>query len=160
MNGQLANWPTGQLANWPPGRHNMTNHMTRHQRSALYGAGIMGAYFLLIFNTHISFQSCNRRSTMGHLHDGVILLPRPECFVKMLSYPNLSPPLWRKRSNWKISLTIEATDSILVLVVKWRHHANGLLTFVVLAGNIFWNGCMHEYICFVPSHGWKEWTKK
>ena len=34
---------------------------------------------------------------MGHLHDGVILLPRPECFVKMLSYPNLSPPLGRKR---------------------------------------------------------------
>ena len=24
----------------------------------------MGAYFLLIFNTHISFQSCNRRSTI------------------------------------------------------------------------------------------------
>ena len=26
--------------------------------------GIMGAYFLLIFNTHISFQSCNCRSTI------------------------------------------------------------------------------------------------
>ena len=38
--------------------------MTHHRRSALYGAGIMGAYFLLIFNTHISFQSCNRRSTI------------------------------------------------------------------------------------------------
>ena len=33
-------------------------------RSVLYGAGIMGDYFLLIFNTHISFQSCNRRSTI------------------------------------------------------------------------------------------------
>ena len=31
---------------------------------ALYGAGIMEDYFLLIFNTHISFQSCNRRSTI------------------------------------------------------------------------------------------------
>ena len=31
-------------------------------RLALYGAGIMGDYLLLIFNTHISFQSCNRRS--------------------------------------------------------------------------------------------------
>ena len=41
-----------------------TNHMTQHRRSALYGAGIMEAYFLLIFNTHISFQSCNRRSTI------------------------------------------------------------------------------------------------
>ena len=37
--------------------------ITRYRRSALYGAGIMGAYFLLIFKTHISFQSCNRRST-------------------------------------------------------------------------------------------------
>ena len=43
---------------------NMTNHMTRHRRSALYVADIMGPYFLLIFNTHISFQSCNRRSTI------------------------------------------------------------------------------------------------
>ena len=27
---------------------------------------------------------------IGHLHDGFILLPRPECFVKMLSYSNFS----------------------------------------------------------------------
>ena len=27
--------------------------MPRHRSSALYGAGIMGAYFLLMFNTHI-----------------------------------------------------------------------------------------------------------
>ena len=51
-----------RTANWP--RLNMTNHMTRHRRSALYGADFMGAYFLLIFSTHISFQSCNRRSTI------------------------------------------------------------------------------------------------
>ena len=38
--------------------------MTRHRRAALYGARIMGTYFLLLFNTHISFQSCNRRSTI------------------------------------------------------------------------------------------------
>jgi len=38
--------------------------MTRHQRSALYVAAIMEDYFLLIFNTHISFQLCNRRSTI------------------------------------------------------------------------------------------------
>jgi len=37
-----------------------TNLMTRHRRSALYGADIMEDYFLLIFNTYISFQSCNR----------------------------------------------------------------------------------------------------
>ena len=41
-----------------------TNHMTQHRRSALYGSGIMEAYFLLILNTHSSFQSCNRRSTI------------------------------------------------------------------------------------------------
>ena len=40
------------------------NYMTRHRRSALYGAGIMEDYLLLIFNTHISFQSCNPRSTI------------------------------------------------------------------------------------------------
>ena len=45
-----------------------TNHMTHHRRSTLYGAGLMGDYiFLLIFNTHISFQSCNRRSAI-HWH--------------------------------------------------------------------------------------------
>lgn len=37
--------------------------MTCHRRSALYGASIMGD-FLLIFNTHISFQLCNRRLTI------------------------------------------------------------------------------------------------
>ena len=47
--------PTGPGLTWQT--------MTRHRRSALYGAGIMGAYLLLIFNTHISFQSCNCSST-------------------------------------------------------------------------------------------------
>ena len=65
-----------RTANWP--RLNMTVHekfrniafhcpftnaqekrrlcrMTRHRRSALYGACIKEDYFLLIFNTHISF---------------------------------------------------------------------------------------------------------
>ena len=42
----------------------LPNLVSCHRRSALYGAGIMRAYFLLIFNTHISFQSCNRRSTI------------------------------------------------------------------------------------------------
>ena len=38
--------------------------MTRHRRSALHGVGIMEDYFLLIFNAHISFQSCNCRSAI------------------------------------------------------------------------------------------------
>ena len=50
---------------------------------------------------------------MSHLRDGNILLPGPECFVKMLFYSNLS---------YK-SLTAEATNSIPVLVVKSHHHA-------------------------------------
>ena len=37
---------------------------------------------------------------------------------------------WEERDNWKIILTIEAIDSILVLVVKWRHHANGLFNII------------------------------
>ena len=37
---------------------------TRHRRSSLYGGSIIEDYFLLIFNTHISFQSCNRCSTI------------------------------------------------------------------------------------------------
>ena len=49
-----------RTANWP--RLNMTNHMTRHRRSAMYGAGKMRAYFICI--THISFQWCNCRSTI------------------------------------------------------------------------------------------------
>ena len=48
--------PTGPGLTWQT--------MTHHRRSALYESGIMGAYSLLIFNTHISFQSCNRRSTI------------------------------------------------------------------------------------------------
>ena len=34
---------------------------------------------------------------MAHLHDGVVLLPRPECAVKMLSYSIMSSLLGIKR---------------------------------------------------------------
>ena len=37
--------------------------------------------------------------------------------------------LGNKETIRKISLTIEATNGILVLEVKWRHHANGLLRY-------------------------------
>ena len=43
-----------QTANWP--RLNVKNHMTRHRRSALYGAGIIAAYFLLIFK--VKLEEC------------------------------------------------------------------------------------------------------
>ena len=48
---------------WPTG-HGLTWQTVWLAIKVLYGAGIMGAYFLLIFNTHISFQSCNCRSTI------------------------------------------------------------------------------------------------
>ena len=31
---------------------------------------------------------------IGYLHDGAILPPRPECFIKMLSYSNICLPSW------------------------------------------------------------------
>ena len=33
------------------------------------------------------FDICHR---INHLHENVVLLPKPECFLKMLSYSNLS----------------------------------------------------------------------
>lgn len=48
---------------------------------------------LKLITSFMSSEGENNR----HLHDGIILLTRPECFVKMLSNPNLSPPLGRKR---------------------------------------------------------------
>ena len=36
-------------------------------------------------------------------HDGVILLPRPECLVKMVSYSNLSSLLGIKRQLEKLA---------------------------------------------------------
>ena len=57
--------------------------------------------------------------SIGHLKDGVILLPRTGCFVKMLSYSNLSSVLGIKTQKiGKISRTAETINSILVLVVK------------------------------------------
>ena len=56
---------------------------------------------------------------MAHLHDGVVLLPRPECTIKVLSYSILSSLLGIKRQlQNNISMTIETFNSILVLVVK------------------------------------------
>lgn len=40
---------------------------------------------------------------MSHLQDAVILLPRPECFIKMLSYSNLTSPLRIKRQLQKLA---------------------------------------------------------
>ena len=57
---------------------------------------------------------------MSDLRDGNILLPGPKCFVKMLSYSNLS----YKEITGKISLTVEATNSIPVFVVKMTPSCN------------------------------------
>ena len=41
--------------------------------------------------------------SIDHLKDGVILLPRTECFVKMLSHSNLSSVLGIKRQLEKLA---------------------------------------------------------
>ena len=51
---------------------------------------------------------------IGHLHDVVILLPRPVCFVKSFKVV--------------LSLASKEKNSILVLVIKWRLHANELFS--------------------------------
>ena len=40
---------------------------------------------------------------IGRLHDGVILLPRPDCFVKMLCYSYLSSLLGIKKQLEKLA---------------------------------------------------------
>lgn len=55
---------------------------------------------------------------IGHLHDGIILLPRLECFVKMLFHSNLSSILGIKAQLEKISLTIKTTEQHSVLGSK------------------------------------------
>ena len=40
---------------------------------------------------------------IGRLHDGVIFLPRPDCFVKMLCYSYLSSLLGVKRQLEKLA---------------------------------------------------------
>ena len=63
---------------------------------------------------------------IGHLHDGDILLLRPEPFrfffhvqiwYSQRGLNNKSLNLHKKANPWRIP----------VVVVKWRHHANGLL---------------------------------
>ena len=63
---------------------------------------------------------------IGHLHDGAILLLRPQPFRfsfhiqiwwSRRGLNNKSLNLHKKANRWRI----------LVLVVKWRHHANGQL---------------------------------
>ena len=63
---------------------------------------------------------------IGHLHDGAILLLRPQPFRfsfhiqiwwSQRGLNNKSLNLHKKANRWRI----------LVLVVKWRHHANGQL---------------------------------
>ena len=77
--------------------------MTRLWRSALYGAGIMDDYLLSIFNTHISFQSCNHRSqlTFVVLPDNIfwnscISVIRTKDLILLYGKPSLRqiPVLW------------------------------------------------------------------
>ena len=95
-------------------RLNMTNHMTRHRSSALYGAGIMGAYFLLIFNTHISFQSSVVQSPFDNWHSSfspttfwnscirhkwIVLLARADWLARGCLSKYYSPPSSRRETK-------------------------------------------------------------
>ena len=86
-------------------------------QTGILGLDLTGHFiylYIILCDVYIKFSM----HLTGHLHDGVILLPRPERFVKMLSYSNLSSLLGIKRQLEKMSLTIKATNSILVLVVQ------------------------------------------
>ena len=77
---------------------------------------------------HLSFAWQNNRYltlTKHHLHDGIILLIRPQSFTFFLSHLNFPIPA---RLNNK-SLNVQKIGKpwrILVVVVKWRHRANCL----------------------------------
>jgi len=55
---------------------------------------------------------------IGRLHDGVILLPRPDCFVKMLCYSYLSSLLGIKRQLEKLARDQRPLTTIRGLVSK------------------------------------------
>ena len=60
----------------------------------------MRGHFATLIEIGMHLITCNPAhipKTIGHLHDGVILQPRPECFVKMLSHSNFSTLLGIKR---------------------------------------------------------------
>ena len=87
--------------------------------------------------------------TMVHLHDDVIWLRVPECFEAS----SVIFPLWRIA---RISITKIAVKSFLVVVVKWRHHANVNYYFLAERGRgLFSNalGAMEENVGPKMFHG-------
>ena len=67
-------------------------------------------------------------TAIGRLHDDVILPLRPESFRVLLSCANLG--FCYRITKFKYE---RKTKGILVIVVKWRHHANGDLSHKIWA---------------------------
>ena len=86
----------------------------------------LGTAVITIFLRAYSVNSTQNAmlASIGLFHDGVMLPPRPECFVKMPSIFKFVFFLGSKEAIGKIGLTLEATNRTLGLVVKWRLHTN------------------------------------
>ena len=72
---------------------------------------------------------CTRREMdMGHSHDDVFPLQEPECFEASYCIRYFFSFVKNRSCVTRICITKIATKCILVDVVKWRHHANVLLS--------------------------------
>ena len=82
-------------------------------------------------------------TTRGHLHDGVILLLRPESFSLFLSYLNFGNPgeVWITKALICTRKQNPEGFCNLVILVKWCHRANGLLNLSLIKADT------HEGFC-------------
>ena len=66
-------------------------------------------------------------NTNSHLHHGIVSLLWPKSFSFFLSYFNLVLPVSYKIISKALVYTRKQNSKILVIVVKWLHHANKIL---------------------------------
>ena len=89
-------------------------------------------------------------TTRGHLHDGVILLVRPECFSFFLSYLNFGNPgeVWITKALICTRKQNPEGFCNLVILVKWCHRANSLLNLSLMKADT------HDYTrgVLLPEH--------
>ena len=96
---------------------------------ALWTTGQTGKLMeIIIYLSYNNFCSFWER---GHLHDGVILLLWPGSFRVLLSCANLGVCYLNLTGITNLNLK-RKTKRFLVVVVKWRHCANGLLIYFVV----------------------------
>ena len=89
-------------------------------------------------------------TTRGRLHDGVILLVRPESFSFFLSYLNFGNPgeVWITKALICTRKQNPEGFCNLVILVKWCHRANGLLNLSLIKADT------HDYTrgVLLPEH--------